>query len=192
MADSLERFTWKVNTVLISMSLLPWSTMDHVGDCSSYVVQLAMLFEQESALRPDLSRWYMKKMGAEWCRTLCLQSTVSVCGAQQMLNDVHAIKAMLVSFNQRRDLIEQSFSKVERTLQFVLSATTDDANVLEQFYVQLFANTDYLFYDELLRLKGVGLAERLRLTNSFERNWSQNPSYFATSKLAKFFVDMLG
>lgn len=191
MADPLERFTFQVNTVLLSMSLLPWSTMDHVGECSSYTVQLAMLFEQERVNNPSNSKEYVKTIGTQWCQSLFMLSWMTTHGAQQMIVDLHALKARLVELGEKKLVVDRSFSRLECILKFISASITEDANVMCEFYFNLFVDTDVNFYGELLRLKGVDLANRLRLTNSFERNWSQNPSYFATSKVASFFVDLL-
>ena len=163
---------------LTSMTKIPWSTIESVGDQSNYVTVIINHMKQTITLiRDNLSN--SKKYFTQFCIKFannfipkflqslykCRPSTV---GAEQLLLDTHSIKTLLLDLptigskiaKERKapasytKIVVKGMTRAEMTLKVVMSPSEPLESFVDQFN-KLLNDADLLELTKVLEMKGI-------------------------------------
>lgn len=175
----------KFDVEMIAMSRVPWATLESVGDQSEYVNGIKSILSSSipvfgNLMSPIYFQYFLDKLAASLGPRFYLNifkcKQLSETGAQQMLLDTQAVKAILLDIpslgQQRADaanyskFVSREMSKAEALLKVILSPVDSVANT----YRALLPEGTHSEFQRILELKGLKKADQQTILDDFSKH----------------------
>ncbi|KAI7742047.1 hypothetical protein M8C21_030053 [Ambrosia artemisiifolia] len=177
----------KFDTEMATMTRVPWSTLESVGDQSEYVTNIKMILNGSipvlgSLLSTVYFQFFLDKLasslGPRFYLNIFKCKQISETGAQQMLLDTQAVKTILLdipSLGKQTSgaasyskFVSREMSKAEALLKVILSPIDSVADT----YSALLPEGTPSEFQRILELKGLKKADQQTILEDFNKRGS--------------------
>ncbi|OAY81558.1 Vacuolar protein sorting-associated protein 53 A [Ananas comosus] len=175
----------KFDAEMVSMTRVPWASLESVGDQSEYVNGINSILSSSipvlgSLLSPTYFQFFLDKLAASLGPRFYLNiykcKHISETGAQQMLLDTQAVKKILLDIPtlgkqtalaaSYSKFVSREMSKAEALLKVILSPVDSVANT----YRALLPEGTPLEFQRILDLKGLKKADQQAILEDFNKH----------------------
>ncbi|OZJ04577.1 hypothetical protein BZG36_02776 [Bifiguratus adelaidae] len=190
-----------------NMTKMPWSTLDTVGDQSSWVSTFQSVMAecmQTIGKAVNNKRFYrsfcdrfVESFTLKYLNNITKCKPIGEVGAEQMLLDTYAIKTTLINLpTHTRDkedtpsvmytkLVTRGIARAEAILK-VIMVPVDPPNEFVEKYILLIGDKNIGNVQRILDLKGVKKADQQPLIERFQQKFSENPQLIEDSNIMAF------
>ncbi|KAG8661783.1 vacuolar protein sorting-associated protein 53 A isoform X1 [Manihot esculenta] len=174
----------KFDTEMVTMTRVPWGTLESVGDQSEYVNGINMILTSSipvlgNLLSPIHFQYFLDKLasslGPRFYANIFKCKHISETGAQQMLLDTQAVKTILLeipslgrqtsSAASYSKFVSREMSKAEALLKVILSPVDSVADT----YRALLPEGTPMEFQRILELKGLKKADQQSILDDFNK-----------------------
>ncbi|KAJ9174311.1 hypothetical protein P3X46_017348 [Hevea brasiliensis] len=175
----------KFDSEMVTMTRVPWGTLESVGDQSEYVNGINMILTSSipvlgSLLSPVHFQYFLDKLasslGPRFYANIFKCKHISETGAQQMLLDTQAVKTILLeipSLGRQTSgaasyskFVSREMSKAEALLKVILSPIDSVADT----YRALLPEGTPMEFQRILELKGLKKADQQSILDDFNKH----------------------